>query len=760
MILPQVLCLRLFLPKFLAMQIDLYQPAKVGEEYRPGKKASQQLTVDAFLDGVQNGRWESEVLNFRAGRLPKAGLPAATPSGTFSARGASNLIQHSGFIVLDFDAKDNDNFPADAIACDQYVYAFHKSVSGNGYAVYVKIEGQKHRESFDALEKYFADAYQVILDTSGKDVSRMRFVSHDPDMFRNPQAKVFKKTLPKPQQQRQEQRYFVHVRNDVEHVVNQLVAKGANIAESYYDYFKVGMALASHYGEGGREYYHRIASISGKYTREETDKKYDNYLKSGRGRFSIATLFYMAKEAGCEIKTVRTETIERVATLRAMQVGKQGGYLDKQQAKEAARRILEEQDDIKGADVDEIIEQVFGLPADELKLENKQQVAELKEFLRDFNLRYNLISGKTEADGKPVNDRVANSIYVKALETFSKAKRQISKEMLMSIIESDFVTEYNPIQQFFIDHKHIRPTGTIDALLSSLKIGDMRFASDGGRIWSGQAYLDVFLRKWLLSCVASWHGTYSVMMAVLTGEQAAGKSNFFRRLLPAELRPYYADNKMDKGDKDDLLMMCTKAIICDDEFSGKSKQDYKMLKELISKQSISIRRPFGRFSDDLTRIAVLCGCSNEEEVINDPTGNRRIIPIPVVEIDWEKYNAVDKVEFWMELYHEWSEVGDSWMLSKEEVRVLNDVTTKAQQVSTEEEAFFMFFNHPSEGGYPDFMTSTEIKNYIEMNTKLHINTQKLGIYLAKNDFERKGRRVGKGVQYVWTVVKKRQGGLE
>jgi len=94
------------------MQIDLYNAVKAGEKYLPGKKATMQLTVDAFLDGVQNGRWESEVLNFRAGRLPKIGLPAATPSGTFSTRGASNLIQHSGFIVLDFDAKDNENFPA------------------------------------------------------------------------------------------------------------------------------------------------------------------------------------------------------------------------------------------------------------------------------------------------------------------------------------------------------------------------------------------------------------------------------------------------------------------------------------------------------------------------------------------------------------------------------------------------------------------------------------------------------------------------
>jgi len=735
------------------MQIDLYNPVKAGEKYVPGKKASLQMTIDAFLDGIQNGRWESEVLNYRAGRLQKIALPAATPSGTFSSRGASNLIQHSGFIVLDFDAKDNAVFPADAIACDPYVYAFHKSVSGEGYAVYIKIEGDKHRESFEALEKYFADNYQVLLDQSGKDVSRMRYVSHDPEVFRNPSAKVFKKLLPKVAAHKQEPKYFIHTKNDVEHVVNQLVYRGINIAESYHDYVKVGMALATHYGEGGREYYHRIAAISGKYSREHTDAKYDNFLKSGRRSVTIASLFYMAKEAGCEIKTARTMQIERVATMRAMNVGKPGGYMDKQQAKEAAKRILEEQDQITGSDVDEIINQVFEVPPENLKLDGKHQVVELKEFLRDYNFRFNAITGKCEHNGVPLNDRSLNTIYVKVLEQFP-TKKGISKEILLTVIESDFVPEYNPIRQFFQDNLHLKPNGQIDALLSSLKVGDMRFASDNGRIWSGQVYLDVFLRKWLLSCIASWHGTYSVMMAVLTGAQAAGKTNFFRKLLPPDLRPYYADNKMDRGNTDDMLLMCTKAIICDDEFSGKSKQDYKLLKELISKQTISLRRPYGRFSEDLVRIAVLCGCSNEEEVINDPTGNRRIIPIPVVEIDWNKYNAVDKTELWMELYHEWAAIGDGWMLTKEEVRVLNDLTTKAQQVATEEEALSMFFQHPSEGGFVEWMTNTEIKNYIETNSRLYISNQKLGIYLAKNQFDRKAKRAGSGVSYVYAVVKK------
>jgi Predicted P-loop ATPase and inactivated derivatives len=514
------------------------------------------------------------------------------------------------------------------------------------------------------------------------------------------------------------------------------------------------MALANELGEGGRQHFHAISAMSAKYDAADTDKKFSHLLKSGRGDVKIATLFYLAKQAGCEIKSKRTEHIERVATLRAVAVGKPGGYQSKDEAKEAAKRVLIEQDGMQGSDIDEVLDKVFAMPESELQVERKDMVSDLKEFLRQYDLRYNEITGKVEVSGVPINDRMINSIWVKAMETFAGNKKGVSKEVLIAIIESDHVPQYNPIRQFFLDNANLKPEGQIEALIMSLKVPDMQ-SGEGAKTWSGPVYVNAFLRKWLLSCVASWHGTYSVMMAVLTGAQAAGKTNFFRRLLPDELKQYYADNKLDKGDKDDLLLMATKAIICDDEFSGKSKQDYKMLKEIISKQNITLRRPFGRFAEDFQRIAVLCGCSNEPEIINDPTGNRRIIPIPLIEIDWDKYNAVDKTALWMELYHEWRQIGDGWMLTKDEVKLLNELTTKAHQVATEEEAIWMFFQHPKDGGLTEWLTNTEIRNYIETNSRLHISSQKLGIFLAKHDFERKGVRSGNATRYVYGVVKKR-----
>ena len=234
---------------------------------------------------------------------------------------------------------------------------------------------------------------------------------------------------------------------------------------------------------------------------------------------------------------------------------------------------------------------------------------------------------------------------------------------------------------------------------------------------------------------------------------AIGKTNFFRGLLPDELKPYYAESSLDEG-KDAEILMTQKAIICDDEYEGKNKQDYKRLKAFLSKQFFSIRKPYGRITEDLMRIAVLCGTSNEEEIINDPTGNRRIIPVPVTAIDWDKYKQIDKTALWMEIYNEWKKSGDDWMMTKAEVVALNKLTTRNTQVSQEEEAIWMFFDHPSNGGYVDAMTNTEIKNFIEMNTRLRLSQTKLGLVLKKCGFEKFDRKIGGIKKQVYEVVKR------
>ena len=139
----------------------------------------------------------------------------------------------------------------------------------------------------------------------------------------------------------------------------------------------------------------------------------------------------------------------------------------------------------------------------------------------------------------------------------------------------------------------------------------------------------------------------------------------------------------------------------------------------------------------------MCGTSNDDEVINDPTGNRRIIPVNVINVDIDKMNEINKVDLFLELYNEWRECGDKWMLTKDEITILNNSTMMNEQPSSEEELILKYFC-PTEslGGNTAELTNTEIKAYIEEKAPtIRLNPYKLGLTLKKLGFEKRSKRV-------------------
>jgi predicted P-loop ATPase len=218
----------------------------------------------------------------------------------------------------------------------------------------------------------------------------------------------------------------------------------------------------------------------------------------------------------------------------------------------------------------------------------------------------------------------------------------------------------------------------------------------------------------------------------LVGGQNSGKTEWFRRLLPNELKKYYAESKLDAG-KDDDILMCQKLIVMDDEMGGKSKQDEKRFKELTSKQVFSLRAPYARSNEDFKRLAVLCGTSNDREVINDPTGNTRIFPVNVISINHAKYNSINKDELFIEIMKLY-ESGENHELTKDELIQLGLVSDRHTTLAIEEEAINRFFRKPSEmpNIRPVMMNAFMIKTHIESysTTKL-TNGKRLSQYLTK-----------------------------
>lgn len=154
------------------------------------------ITINKALERIKLGASKGLVLDIRlaldkekANKL-KLNLPSICFSGKFGAdRKDEQLVEHSGFIVLDFDDIADLRDKQTEIIQKGFVYACWVSPSGNGLKALIKIaDGKKHREHFQSLQEIFPE-----IDRSGINVSRVCYESFDPDIYVNEKAEVFTK---------------------------------------------------------------------------------------------------------------------------------------------------------------------------------------------------------------------------------------------------------------------------------------------------------------------------------------------------------------------------------------------------------------------------------------------------------------------------------------------------------------------------------------------------------------------------------------
>ena len=163
-------------------------------------------------------------------------------------------------------------------------------------------------------------------------------------------------------------------------------------------------------------------------------------------------------------------------------------------------------------------------------IDEKNIINQLKLFIqKNYNMKRNDISRNIEIDGKPITDIDLNSIFINCKTFIDKA----NKELVKSVIFSDFTKTYNPFHVFLHTNIKIKGTGNIDKLISTITTDTENH--------------DLFIKKWLTSLMASINGKHSPLVLVLVGGQNTGKTEWFRRLLPDELKSYYAEAYLNKG---------------------------------------------------------------------------------------------------------------------------------------------------------------------------------------------------------------------
>jgi predicted P-loop ATPase len=374
-------------------------------------------------------------------------------------------------------------------------------------------------------------------------------------------------------------------------------------------------------------------------------------------------------------------------------------------------------------------------------------VSLIHSFLSDnHKLLHNSITNdiedhKIKIDGQPkiLDDRDINTIFLKLS---NKLQKPPSKEFITNFINSNYVKSYNPFEFFFEKYKDYKRS---ESLISDLS----------KTINSDTPSVEKYIKHWGCGMIASIFGSQSELTLVLAGEAInMGKTQWFRRLLPDELKHYYDESSLDGG-KDDDILMCKKLIVMDDEFGGKSKKDHKHFKGLTSRNKKAIRVPYGRTSIDMKRICSLCGTSNDLELLSDPFGNRRILPVNVISIDHDFYNSIDKISLMMAFYDLYK-TGFHWKFIAADIAELDKGSDAFHDICFEAELIDAHFEIP-ENSDGEYMTATEIKCWLEIQShQKMINLKKLGQELRNFGFSRKSKKINRLSSKVYFVKKKGQ----
>lgn len=687
----------------MTAQISFFPPVstKKGEH-----TAIKEMTIHDFLSGIKTGLWQREteairaVLTKKERDVLKKKLPSVTVSGTFTGRKEMGLQKHSGFLCIDIDNYTNK----EKLITDPYAYAVFFSVSGGGLAMVFKITPEKHKESFLWIQEYLNNTYGVIVDPAPQNVASIRYVSYDPEIFINEKSKkcgirVWQKKIPKGIP-------LILGTTELDTLVQQAVSQGVNFTENYFEWLYVSFALVDGFGEGGRNAFHTLSSVSAKYDPEACDRQYDIAMRRedyGGPKITISTLYGYIKKSGVMLPTTNNHAMHTAIVKKHM--GK---------TQEEIQQELIQEEGVENLVAQRIVESAFtrgDLDPQQMSYSIGEIVDPAITFIHTkFQPRKNKVTGRYFFGKKEATDALASDVQLAGQKFFNS--KYFTDSLVEKIIKSSHTPLFDPIQEF-VD-ECIAEGYTKEKCYNNDYIAEL-----ADSIVSSTPSYHLFIHKWMISLIASWKGQQARCFLFICGGQELGKSHFFQHLLPPGLKEdFFGENNL-ADNKDVDKLMCEKLIIMDDEMIGKGAQKEERFKSLCSKDTFYFRPPYGKRNETFKKLAVLCGTGNDTNVISDFTGNTRIWPIKIEERNREKYDAVDKKGLFMEAYWRFMD-GEKHVLTKEESKLLTQNSTIFTKDFVEEQLVLMYIE-PSE---TETLFFAEIKMHIQDLTGYSIKSDK------------------------------------
>ena len=347
---------------------------------------------------------------------------------------------------------------------------------------------------------------------------------------------------------------------------------------------------------------------------------------------------------------------------------------------------------------------------------SQEGILAVEQFLHDnYLFRRNVLNGKVEfviltsdsseaeKQWKPLTQRAINSIIIHA-EKELVCEKGSPKSNIQLYVNSDEVDTYDPIKDFLENLPKWDGQNHVAKLFNRVPGVDSEKMN--------------YLAIWMRSTVAHWlqmdtlHGNECVPTFI--GGQGCGKTTFFRRLLPMNLRQYFLDH-LNLSNKFDKEMALTNNLIVNlDEIEAIRPSQQASLKQTLSKSNVNGRPIYGSAQEDRPRYASFVATTNNPRPLQDTTGSRRYICITIPKGQFiDNSGEIDYEQLFAQVLHEIREQKSPYWFNNQEVARIQELNQNYMQQKDLAEIATACFRKPAKDEIGKELNCTEMIGLIQ-----------------------------------------------
>jgi hypothetical protein len=203
------------------------------------------------------------------------------------------------------------------------------------------------------------------------------------------------------------------------------------------------------------------------------------------------------------------------------------------------------------------------------------------------------------------------------------------------------------------------------------------------------------------------------MAIILIGKQGYRKSTAVEAI--ALHSEHYGAIDLDLNNADINRLVRGKLIVEIPELVGMNRADMNKIKSFITRTTDSHVAKYSEYTSTTTRRCVLIGTTNEPQMLQDYTGNRRMLPITVLDyIDTAKIKE-DRIQLWAEGLYHFKRTGVAYSEA-------NELAAPSRQHAAEQDAWQEFI--------VTYVNNTLEENFDAQFTPAEVAINAIGIKLA------------------------------